>query len=80
MNDCWLLSSDRMWGRVLAVLYLAVDHDLFPLLHNRTLLALGCHIAHVNPAAEEDLKKVKLSKKWVIFSIVQNFKCLSLNV
>lgn len=29
----------------------------------RTLLALGCHIAHVNPAAEEELKKVKLPKK-----------------
>ncbi|ELK05575.1 Ryanodine receptor 3 [Pteropus alecto] len=32
----------------------------------KTLLALGCHIAHVNPAAEEDLKKVKLSKNYMM--------------
>lgn len=31
----------------------------------RTLLALGCHIVHAHPAAEEDLKKVKLPKKYV---------------
>jgi len=28
-------------------------------------LALGCHIVHAHPAAEEDLKKVKLPKKYV---------------
>lgn len=32
---------------------------------DRTLLALGCHIVHGHPAAEEDLKKVKLPKKYV---------------
>ncbi|EDL27848.1 mCG131207 [Mus musculus] len=32
----------------------------------KTLLALGCHIAHVNPAAEEDLKKVKLPKNYMM--------------
>ncbi|XP_019482753.1 PREDICTED: ryanodine receptor 3 [Hipposideros armiger] len=32
----------------------------------KTLLALGCHIAHVNPAAEEALKKVKLSKNYMM--------------
>lgn len=31
----------------------------------RTLLALGCHIVHAHPAAEEDLKKIKLPKKYV---------------
>lgn len=34
----------------------------------RTLLALGCHIVHANPAAEEDLKKVKLPKKYVPYA------------
>ncbi|XP_012862710.2 ryanodine receptor 3 [Echinops telfairi] len=34
----------------------------------KTLLALGCHISHVNPAAEEDLKKVKLPKNYVMSS------------
>ncbi|GAB1286690.1 Ryanodine receptor 3 [Apodemus speciosus] len=32
----------------------------------KTLLALGCHIAHINPAAEEDLKKVKLPKNYMM--------------
>nr|XP_060475668.1 ryanodine receptor 3 [Panthera onca] len=32
----------------------------------KTLLALGCHIAHVNPAAGEDLKKVKLPKNYMM--------------
>ncbi|XP_072481377.1 ryanodine receptor 3 isoform X6 [Notamacropus eugenii] len=32
----------------------------------KTLLALGCHIIHVNPAAEEDLKKVKLPKNYMM--------------
>nr|XP_040130259.1 ryanodine receptor 3 isoform X1 [Ictidomys tridecemlineatus] len=32
----------------------------------KTLLALGCHIAHVNPAAEDDLKKVKLPKNYMM--------------
>ncbi|XP_012869761.1 PREDICTED: ryanodine receptor 3 [Dipodomys ordii] len=32
----------------------------------KTLLALGCHIAHVNPAAEEELKKVKLPKNFMM--------------
>lgn len=47
----------------LTELYLAVDLCFLCPLHHRTLLALGCHIAHVNPAAEDDLKKVKLPKK-----------------
>uniref|UniRef100_A0A803Y3K0 B30.2/SPRY domain-containing protein n=1 Tax=Meleagris gallopavo TaxID=9103 RepID=A0A803Y3K0_MELGA len=34
----------------------------------KTLLALGCHIVHANPAAEEDLKKVKLPKKYVPYA------------
>lgn len=34
---------------------------------DRTLLALGCHIVHAHPAAEEDLKKVKLPKKYVSY-------------
>uniref|UniRef100_A0A8B9TU88 Ryanodine receptor 3 n=1 Tax=Anas platyrhynchos TaxID=8839 RepID=A0A8B9TU88_ANAPL len=32
----------------------------------KTLLALGCHIVHANPAAEEDLKKVKLPKNYMM--------------
>ncbi|XP_065491147.1 ryanodine receptor 3 isoform X3 [Caloenas nicobarica] len=32
----------------------------------KTLLALGCHIVHAHPAAEEDLKKVKLSKNYMM--------------
>ncbi|XP_074091124.1 ryanodine receptor 3 isoform X9 [Macrotis lagotis] len=32
----------------------------------KTLLALGCHIVHVNLAAEEDLKKVKLPKNYMM--------------
>ncbi|KAF4017270.1 hypothetical protein G4228_008671 [Cervus hanglu yarkandensis] len=32
----------------------------------KTLLALGCHIAHVHPAAEDDLKKVKLPKNYMM--------------
>ncbi|XP_043930092.1 ryanodine receptor 3 [Protopterus annectens] len=32
----------------------------------KTLLALGCHFAHVNPKAEEDLKKMKLPKNYVM--------------
>uniref|UniRef100_A0A8C3QAL2 Ryanodine receptor 3 n=1 Tax=Geospiza parvula TaxID=87175 RepID=A0A8C3QAL2_GEOPR len=32
----------------------------------KTLLALGCHIVHAHPAAEEDLKKVKLPKNYVM--------------
>ncbi|XP_051829609.1 ryanodine receptor 3 [Antechinus flavipes] len=32
----------------------------------KTLLALGCHIAHVNVAAEEDLKKIKLPKNYMM--------------
>nr|XP_033808279.1 ryanodine receptor 3 isoform X2 [Geotrypetes seraphini] len=34
----------------------------------KTLLALGCHIVHSNPAAEEDLKKVRLSKNYIMSS------------
>uniref|UniRef100_A0A8C3EXM2 Ryanodine receptor 3 n=1 Tax=Corvus moneduloides TaxID=1196302 RepID=A0A8C3EXM2_CORMO len=32
----------------------------------KTLLALGCHIVHAHPAAEEDLKKVKLPKNYMM--------------
>uniref|UniRef100_A0A7M4FMD4 Ryanodine receptor 3 n=1 Tax=Crocodylus porosus TaxID=8502 RepID=A0A7M4FMD4_CROPO len=32
----------------------------------KTLLALGCHIVHSNLAAEEDLKKVKLPKNYMM--------------
>uniref|UniRef100_A0A8C3IPA6 Ryanodine receptor 3 n=1 Tax=Chrysemys picta bellii TaxID=8478 RepID=A0A8C3IPA6_CHRPI len=32
----------------------------------KTLLALGCHIVHANLAAEEDLKKVKLPKNYMM--------------
>ncbi|XP_044515975.1 ryanodine receptor 3 [Gracilinanus agilis] len=32
----------------------------------KTLLALGCHIVHINLAAEEDLKKVKLPKNYMM--------------
>ncbi|XP_048805476.1 ryanodine receptor 3 isoform X1 [Lagopus muta] len=32
----------------------------------KTLLALGCHIVHANPEAEEDLKKVKLPKNYIM--------------
>uniref|UniRef100_A0ABM5FAI2 Ryanodine receptor 3 n=1 Tax=Pogona vitticeps TaxID=103695 RepID=A0ABM5FAI2_9SAUR len=32
----------------------------------KTLLALGCHIVHVNPGAEEDLKKIKLPKNYMM--------------
>ncbi|XP_054825893.1 ryanodine receptor 3 [Eublepharis macularius] len=32
----------------------------------KTLLALGCHIVHVNPGAEEDLKKIKLQKNYMM--------------
>ncbi|OXB83885.1 UNVERIFIED_CONTAM: hypothetical protein H355_009369 [Colinus virginianus] len=32
----------------------------------KTLLALGCHIVHANPAAEEDLKKIKLPKNYIM--------------
>ncbi|XP_010123484.1 PREDICTED: ryanodine receptor 3-like, partial [Chlamydotis macqueenii] len=32
----------------------------------KTLLALGCHILHAHPAAEEDLKKVKLPKNYMM--------------
>uniref|UniRef100_F6XF06 Ryanodine receptor 3 n=1 Tax=Ornithorhynchus anatinus TaxID=9258 RepID=F6XF06_ORNAN len=32
----------------------------------KTLLALGCHVVHANLAAEEDLKKLKLPKNYVM--------------
>uniref|UniRef100_A0A8D0HWE0 Ryanodine receptor 3 n=1 Tax=Sphenodon punctatus TaxID=8508 RepID=A0A8D0HWE0_SPHPU len=32
----------------------------------KTLLALGCHIVHANPAAEEDRRKVKLTKNYMM--------------
>ncbi|XP_062823289.1 ryanodine receptor 3 isoform X1 [Anolis carolinensis] len=32
----------------------------------KTLLALGCHIVHTNPGAEEDLKKIKLPKNYMM--------------
>ncbi|XP_069065087.1 ryanodine receptor 3 isoform X1 [Pleurodeles waltl] len=32
----------------------------------KTLLALGCHIVHLNLSAEEDLKKVKLPKNYMM--------------
>ncbi|KFO32898.1 Ryanodine receptor 3 [Fukomys damarensis] len=32
----------------------------------KTVLALGCHIAHINPAAEEELKKIKLPKNYMM--------------
>ncbi|XP_056666198.1 ryanodine receptor 3 isoform X3 [Monodelphis domestica] len=32
----------------------------------KTLLALGCHIVHINLAAEEDLKKAKLPKNYMM--------------
>uniref|UniRef100_A0AAR2LK81 Ryanodine receptor 3 n=1 Tax=Pygocentrus nattereri TaxID=42514 RepID=A0AAR2LK81_PYGNA len=32
----------------------------------KTLLALGCHVAHINANAEEDLKKIKLPKDYVM--------------
>ncbi|KAM9380915.1 ryanodine receptor 3 [Phaethornis superciliosus] len=32
----------------------------------KTLLALGCHIVHAHPAAEEDLKKIKLPKNYMM--------------
>ncbi|XP_066532570.1 ryanodine receptor 3 [Hoplias malabaricus] len=32
----------------------------------KTLLALGCHVVHVNANAEEDLKKMKLPKDYVM--------------
>ncbi|KAM6461143.1 ryanodine receptor 3 [Liasis olivaceus] len=32
----------------------------------KTLLALGCHVVHVNPGAEEDLKKIKLPKNYMM--------------
>lgn len=57
---CRVLSLQTQ-GQVFAVLHLQMILVLS--LCYRTLLALGCHIAHVNPAAEEELKKVKLPKK-----------------
>lgn len=36
--------------------------------HHRTLLALGCRVVQVNPNAEDSLKKIKLPKKYVLFS------------
>ncbi|KAJ6667359.1 hypothetical protein lerEdw1_017337 [Lerista edwardsae] len=32
----------------------------------KTLLALGCHVVHINPGAEEELKKIKLSKNYMM--------------
>ncbi|XP_031437386.1 ryanodine receptor 3 isoform X2 [Clupea harengus] len=32
----------------------------------KTLLALGCLVSHINPSAEEDLKKIKLPKNYVM--------------
>uniref|UniRef100_A0A670JW45 Ryanodine receptor 3 n=1 Tax=Podarcis muralis TaxID=64176 RepID=A0A670JW45_PODMU len=32
----------------------------------KTLLALGCHIVHINPGAEEDLQKIKLPKNYMM--------------
>uniref|UniRef100_H3AWQ1 MIR domain-containing protein n=1 Tax=Latimeria chalumnae TaxID=7897 RepID=H3AWQ1_LATCH len=32
----------------------------------KTLLAIGCHIVQVNPKAEEDLKKLKLPKNYIM--------------
>ncbi|KAM6961301.1 ryanodine receptor 3 [Aplochiton taeniatus] len=32
----------------------------------KTLLALGCHVVHVNPNAEDNLKKVKLPKNYMM--------------
>lgn len=63
MSEYSLFLSLLMEVGALTVLYLAADLCFLCPLHHRTLLALGCHIAHVNPAAEDDLKKVKLPKK-----------------
>ncbi|CAL8272401.1 unnamed protein product [Merluccius merluccius] len=32
----------------------------------KTLLALGCHVVHVNPGAEDNLKKIKLPKNYMM--------------
>ncbi|CAI5764049.1 ryanodine receptor 3 [Podarcis lilfordi] len=32
----------------------------------KTLLALGCHVVHINPGAEEDLQKIKLPKNYMM--------------
>ncbi|XP_053136342.1 ryanodine receptor 3 isoform X7 [Hemicordylus capensis] len=32
----------------------------------KTLLALGCHVVHINPGAEDDLKKIKLPKNYMM--------------
>lgn len=42
---------------------------------NRTLLALGCRVVHVNPNADSSLKKIKLPKKQVMNAYVDCY-CL----
>lgn len=36
-------------------------HGVVP---HRTLLALGCHVGMADEKAEENLKKIKLPKRW----------------
>lgn len=54
---CQLLSAQAKIGMIKHSFFLCLS------LLNRTLLALGCRVAHVNPNAESSLKKIKLPKK-----------------
>ena len=39
-------------------------HGVVP---HRTLLALGCHVGMADEKAEENLKKIKLPKRWRVW-------------
>lgn len=70
---CQVLSAQAKIGLIKGSFFLFLCLSLSLL--NRTLLALGCRVVHVNPNAESSLKKIKLPKKYVVKADVYCLNC-----